>query len=196
MTSYTNIGGGLGTFACSGFALSAVSSVTISFGSDSNHTENIRTNYSSETCRLLVAESCLCKLSIHKRRRCCRCSCLITELNCYIMTDSQSASLSWYPYEAYDQILLLSDTCGFVHMGCPLRREDGSVFYNYCCLRQQSFSGPSPAGLMTTFYCLRFETPPTWRTRSLYLYPPGIGWPGYTPRHWVYSLTAAPLKLR
>jgi hypothetical protein len=24
----------------------------------------------------------------------------------------------------------------------------------------QSFSGPSPAGLMTTFYCLRFETPP------------------------------------
>jgi hypothetical protein len=25
----------------------------------------------------------------------------------------------------------------------------------------QSFSGPSPAGLTTTFYCLRFETPPT-----------------------------------
>jgi hypothetical protein len=44
----------------------------------------------------------------------------------------------------------------------------------------QSFSGPSPAGLMTTFYCLRYETPPTWRTRSLYLYPPGTGWPGYT----------------
>jgi hypothetical protein len=30
-----------------------------------------------------------------------------------------------------------------------------------------------------TGYCLRFET------RSLYLYPPGTGWPGYTPRHWV-----------
>jgi hypothetical protein len=40
---------------------------------------------------------------------------------------------------------------------------------------------------MTTFYCLRFETPPTWRTRSLYLYPPGTEWPGYTPRHWVYD---------
>jgi hypothetical protein len=49
----------------------------------------------------------------------------------------------------------------------------------------QSYSGPSPAGLMTTFYRLRFETPPTWRTRSLYLYPPGTGWPGYTRRHWV-----------
>jgi hypothetical protein len=35
---------------------------------------------------------------------------------------------------------------------------------------------------MTTFYCLRFETPPTWRARSPYLYPPGTGWPGYTPR--------------
>jgi hypothetical protein len=24
-------------------------------------------------------------------------------------------------------------------------------------------AGPSPAGLMTTFYCLRFGAPPTWR---------------------------------
>jgi hypothetical protein len=53
-------------------------------------------------------------------------------------------------------------------------REDGSVVYN-CCWSSpaQSYSGPSPAGLMTTFYCLRFETPPTWRTRSPYSYPPG-----------------------
>jgi hypothetical protein len=29
------------------------------------------------------------------------------------------------------------------------------------------------------------ETPPTWRVRSLYLYPPGTGWPSYTPGHWV-----------
>jgi hypothetical protein len=47
----------------------------------------------------------------------------------------------------------------------------------------QLFSGPSPAGLLTTFYCLRFETPPTWRAKSPYLYPPGTGWPSYTPRH-------------
>jgi hypothetical protein len=26
------------------------------------------------------------------------------------------------------------------------------------------------------FYSLRFETPPTWKARSLYLYPPGTGW--------------------
>jgi hypothetical protein len=27
--------------------------------------------------------------------------------------------------------------------------------------------------------------PPTWRARSQYLYPPGTGWPSYTPRHWI-----------
>jgi hypothetical protein len=30
---------------------------------------------------------------------------------------------------------------------------------------------------MTTFYCLRFETPPAWRGRSSYLYSLGTGWP-------------------
>jgi hypothetical protein len=42
-----------------------------------------------------------------------------------------------------------------------------------------------PAGLVTTFYCLTFEPSATWRARSLYLYPSGTGWLGYTPRHWV-----------
>jgi hypothetical protein len=36
---------------------------------------------------------------------------------------------------------------------------------------------------MTTFYYLRFETLPTWRARSSYIYPPGTGWPIYTPGH-------------
>jgi hypothetical protein len=33
----------------------------------------------------------------------------------------------------------------------------------------------------------QFETPPTWRARPPYIYPPGTGLPSYTPRHWVYS---------
>jgi hypothetical protein len=49
-------------------------------------------------------------------------------------------------------------------------------------LHQLSFSCPSPAGLMTIFYCLRLQTPSTWRARSPYLYPPGTGWHGFTPR--------------
>jgi hypothetical protein len=57
------------------------------------------------------------------------------------------------------RFLLLSDSCGFVHVGRSLWREDGSVVYNSCWLSPvQSFSGPSPVGLVVIFYCLRFET--------------------------------------
>jgi hypothetical protein len=57
-------------------------------------------------------------------------------------------------------VLLLSDSCGFVHVGRPLWRDDGSVVHNYSwALPALSFSGLSPAGLRTLFYCLRFETP-------------------------------------
>jgi hypothetical protein len=44
-----------------------------------------------------------------------------------------------------------------------------------------------------THDCLRFDTHPTWRARSPYLYPPGTGWPGYTPRYWVpFSSSPSP----
>jgi hypothetical protein len=90
-----------------------------------------------------------------------------------------------HPSGAHDQIFI-SVSYGFVDVERPLWRDDGSVVYNCCCPSSaQSFSGPSPTGLTTIFYCLRFETPATWRARSPYLYPPGTGWPGYTPRHWV-----------
>jgi hypothetical protein len=38
----------------------------------------------------------------------------------------------------------------------------------------------------------------TWRARSPYLYPPGRGWPGYTPRHWDPPLTelVAPIAFK
>jgi hypothetical protein len=88
---------------------------------------------------------------------------------------------------------LLSDICGFVNIRRPLWREDGSVVYN-CCWSSpaQSFSDSSPAELVTIFYCLKFETLPTWRARSPYLYRPGIGWPRYPPRKWVpFSLPPA-----
>jgi hypothetical protein len=55
--------------------------------------------------------------------------------------------------------LLLSDSCGFVILGRPLWREDGSVVYNSCWPSPaQSFSGPSPVRRVAIFYCLRFET--------------------------------------
>jgi hypothetical protein len=48
---------------------------------------------------------------------------------------------------------------------------------------------------MTIFYFIRFETSPTWRVKSPYLYPPGTRWPGYTPRHRV-SFSSPPTSLR
>jgi hypothetical protein len=56
------------------------------------------------------------------------------------------------------RFLLLSDCCGFVDVGRALWREDGSVVYICCWFSPaQSFSGPNPVGLVTIFYCLRFE---------------------------------------
>jgi hypothetical protein len=83
---------------------------------------------------------------------------LQSESGSYITTDGQSASLScskapmWglRPYIYY---------CGFANAELSLWREDESVVYNCCWASPaQSFSGPSPVGLVTIFYCLRFET--------------------------------------
>jgi hypothetical protein len=64
-----------------------------------------------------------------------------------------------HPSVAYNQILLPSDSCGFVDVGFSLWREDGFNVYN-CCWPSpaQSFSCPSPLELATIFYCVRFDT--------------------------------------
>jgi hypothetical protein len=52
---------------------------------------------------------------------------------------------------------LLSDSCGFVDLGRPLWREDGSAGCNYYWPSPaQAFSGPSLIRLVAIFYCLRF----------------------------------------
>jgi hypothetical protein len=76
------------------------------------------------------------------------------------LTVSQSVSKSWCraPSGAHNQILLLFDSYGLVLCGAPWR-EGGSIICTCCWpLPAQSFSGPSPFGPMTIFYCLRFET--------------------------------------
>jgi hypothetical protein len=87
------------------------------------------------------------------------------------------------PLETNDQNFSLQlNTCGY----SPLSREDGSLVYN-CCWSSpaQSFSSPNLAWLITTYHCLRFDTPPTWRVRSPYLYLTGAWWSSYTSGHWV-----------
>jgi hypothetical protein len=98
----------------------------------------------------------------------------------YVTTDGQSANL--FRCQAHlgpkNWFLLISDSCRCADMGCSLWREGGSVIYN-CCLPwpAKSFLRPSPAGPMTIFYSLKFDTIPTWRPRSSYLYSPGTGFP-------------------
>jgi hypothetical protein len=76
------------------------------------------------------------------------------------LTVSQSVSLGIEPHLGpMTRYLFLSGTYVLVSVGRPLWREDGSVL---CMCRwplpAQSFSGPSPLGLATVFYCLKFET--------------------------------------
>jgi hypothetical protein len=89
---------------------------------------------------------------------------LITGLLCTVkvkvtlrLTISQSVSKSWC--RAPTRYLLLYNSYGLDFVGHLLWREDGSVFC-MCCwpLPAQAFSGPSPLGLETIFYCLTFET--------------------------------------
>jgi hypothetical protein len=118
----------------------------------------------------------------------------------YITTDGQSASLSWcqaFIWGPRPDFLLPSDSCGFVDVGRPLWREGGSVVYNCETSPGQSFSRPSPAGPVNIFYCLKFETPPTWKARSIYwfIYPRNRVVQLHTPRHWV-PFSSPPSTLR
>jgi hypothetical protein len=48
----------------------------------------------------------------------------------------------------------VSESCWFVYVRRPLWREDRSAVCNCCCASPgQSFPGPSPAGLVTIYYC-------------------------------------------
>jgi hypothetical protein len=73
-----------------------------------------------------------------------------------ITTDGQSGSLSWCQalFGAQDQDFVTVKQMRFCWCGCRFWWEDGSVFYSYCWSSPaHSFSGPSPAGIMTIFYC-------------------------------------------
>jgi hypothetical protein len=47
------------------------------------------------------------------------------------------------------------------------------------------FSWGSVTAVFMVRGCWPHAQPPTWRTRSPYLWPPETGWPSYTPGHWL-----------
>jgi hypothetical protein len=72
---------------------------------------------------------------------------------------SQSVLVSSTHLGLMTGFLLLSNSCGFVDVGRSLWRENGSAVYNCCwSLPAHSFLDQSLTGLLTIFYCLRFET--------------------------------------
>jgi hypothetical protein len=83
------------------------------------------------------------------------------------------------------RFLLLSDICGLHVVGSPPWQKDESVIYLNNFL---SLSGSAPKNSLPHL-TVSSETPPIWRARSPYLYPPGTGWSSYTPEHWVPFLT-------
>jgi hypothetical protein len=83
-----------------------------------------------------------------------------------------------------------------IHVGCPLWREDGSVIY--CTISsgpfQSNHSWVQVPQISRPYFTVSSETPPTWRARSPYLYPPGTEWPSYTP--WALGSLLSPLTTR
>jgi hypothetical protein len=88
------------------------------------------------------------------------------------------------PPGVHDEISYYGQTIANLLSGAPSLTRGRRKFTIVClwCSPTHSFSGPSSAGLMTIFFCLRFETLPTCRASSPYLYPSRVGWPSYTPQ--------------
>jgi hypothetical protein len=103
-----------------------------------------------------------------------------SESESYITTDGQSASLSWNKAPVWGlrpDFYYCQKVAGlFVWSVLSLTR--GRVCLYNCCWPSpaQLFSGPSPVGLVTIFYCLRFETsfssPPTTRRPTVEVFDP------------------------
>jgi hypothetical protein len=119
------------------------------------------------------------------QRKCCKSKVKV------ILTDSQSASLSWC-----QATIRVSGQFFFALEFCYLKVcyfVTSSLTRGRVCslLLLLGLASAVPLGsasrgtqdhiLLSQF----FETPQTWRTRSPYLYSPGTGWPSYTPGHWV-----------
>jgi hypothetical protein len=90
------------------------------------------------------------------------------------------------PLRATRRIFIFQpNTCGYSpYVTSSLKRGWVRRLQLLLALTSQSFTGPNPVGFMT-FYCLIFETLPTWRTGSPYLYPPRNRVTRLYHRHWV-----------
>jgi hypothetical protein len=91
------------------------------------------------------------------------------------------------PFETRDQFFFLLEISFrqlrlyFVAPSLTRGRVCNLLYNCFWAFPEQSLLGRSPAELTAIFYCLIWD----WRASFPYLYPPGTGWPSYTPGHWV-----------
>jgi hypothetical protein len=116
-----------------------------------------------------------------------------------LLYDWQSVSMSWYwaPLSDLRPVII---SCWNVavwnlqscNCGAP------SLTRGRVCNLQCNHSKVWVAQNSKPYFTVSSETPPTWRARFPYLYPPGAGWLSYTPGHWVpfmLSLTTRLIRL-
>jgi hypothetical protein len=104
----------------------------------------------------------------------------------YFTTDSQSVSMSWYQAPLWDlwpDVIFCQNVAVWNLQSCIYGAPSltrGRVCNLWCNHSMVRFTqNPKP------YFTVSSDTPQTWRSRFPYLYPPGTGWPSYTPRHWV-----------
>jgi hypothetical protein len=103
-------------------------------------------------------------------------------------SDSESVRLGDKPLETHDTVIFFFqlNTCGYspyvtfsLTRGLVCRLQLLLILASAVTLRSESY------GTHDHILLSQIRDSPTWRAKSPYLYPPGTGWPGYTPRHWV-----------
>jgi hypothetical protein len=99
---------------------------------------------------------------------------------------SQSANMSWYRVPLWDlrpDIISCRNVAVWNLRSCIYGAP--SLTRGRVCNLQCNHSMVRVAQNPKPYFTVSSETPPTWKARFLYLYPPGTGWPSYTPGHWV-----------
>jgi hypothetical protein len=104
----------------------------------------------------------------------------------YFTTASQSESMSWYRASLWDlrpDITSCRNVAVWNLRSCVYGAP--SLTRGRVCNLQCNHSMVRVTHNPTPYFTVSSETPPTWRARFPYSYPPGTGWPSYTPGHWV-----------
>jgi hypothetical protein len=103
-----------------------------------------------------------------------------------LLCDRQSVSMSWYRVPLWDlqpDIISCENVAVWNLRSCIFWAP--SLTRGRVCNLQCNHSIVRVVQNPKPYFTVSSETPPTRRARFSYLYPPGIGWPSYTPGHWV-----------